>query len=209
MVFGASVSMILAMVLIGQDAAPKPTPVTPQTWLSDDDYPTKSFAQHANGTTGFLLRVDATGKVTDCRVAETSGFIELDQTTCAVLLARSKFQPARDASGAAIVGIYKGSFTWKFAGESDKRIKAMQPEPLGIELNLRKLPAGYGRPSLLRIHFTSAGKPDSCRAEVGSGSSPFDKVACEQAMIQAVRPDPRPDGLQPDTRMVLVSVEAP
>lgn len=213
MVLGASVSMILAMALGGQDAGagaePKPTPVSPVSWLSDDDYPTKSFAQHANGTTGFLLRVDATGKVTDCRVAETSGFIELDQTTCAVLLTRSKFQPARDAGGVAIVSVYKGSFTWKFPGDSDKRIKAMQPEPFGIELNLRKLPTGYARPALLRVHFTGADKPDSCRAEVSSGSVLLDKVACEQAMVQAVRPDPRPDGLRPDTRMVQVSADAP
>lgn len=213
MVLGASVSVILAMAFAGQDAGasaePRPTPITPLRWLSDDDYPTKAFAQHANGTTGFLLRVDATGKVTDCRVAETSGFIELDQTTCGVLLARSKFQPARDAGGVAIVSIYKGSFTWKFPGDSDKRIKEMRPEPLGIELNLKKIPTGYARPALLRVHFTAEGKPDSCRAEVSSGSIPLDKVACDQAMAQAVRPDPRPDGLRPDTRMVLVSVDVP
>jgi hypothetical protein len=213
MVLGASVSVILAVMLFGQqagaDAAPRPTPVSPVSWLSDDDYPTKSFAQRANGTTGFLLRVDMTGKVTDCRVAETSGFLDLDQTTCAVLLIRGKFKPARDASGAAIASIYKGTFTWKFPGDSDKRTKAMQPEPLGIELNLRKLPTGYERPALLRVHFTSADKPDSCRAEISSGSLALDKVACEQAMAQAVRPDKRPDGLRPDTRMVQVSVEAP
>lgn len=212
MILEASVSVILAMILLGQEAgsgaATKPTPVSPLNWLSDDDYPTKSFAQHANGTTGFLLRVDMTGKVTDCRVAETSGFLELDQTACAVLLVRSKFKPARDASGEAIVSIYKGSFTWKFPGDSDKRVKAMQPEPLGVELNLSKLPAGYERASLLRVHFASADKPVSCRAEVSSGSVPFDKVACDQAMAQATRPDPRPDGLRPDTRMVLVSADA-
>ncbi len=213
MVLEAGLSVILAMAMAGQEASatsePRPTPIGPTNWLTDDNYPTKSFAQHASGTTNFLLRVDATGKVTDCRIAQTSGFLDLDQTTCAVLLVRSKFRPAQDANGTAIVSVYKGSFTWKFPGDNDKRVNAMQPEPLGIELNLQKLPPGYERPALLRVYFTSAGKPDSCRTEVSSGSVPLDKVACNQAMAQAVRPDPRPDGLRPDTRMILVSAEVP
>lgn len=213
MLLGAGVAMILAMALAGQEAgggvAAKPVPIGPQSWLSDDDYPPKALAQRAGGTTGFLLLVDAAGKVTDCRVPETSGFVELDQHTCAVLLKRSRFKPARDAAGTAITSVYKGSFTWKQFGDSDKALKAMRPEPFGIELSLAKLPHGYERPALLRLHFSDAGKPDSCRAELGSGSQALDKVACEQALAQTARPDLRSDGLRPDTRMVQVSVEAP
>lgn len=207
-------TIMMGALLVGQAApavqnAPKPEPLWPQSWISDDDYPPNALAQRAGGTTGFLLLVDVTGKVTDCRVSDTSGFLELDQHTCAVLLVRGKFKPARDANGTAVVSVYKGSFTWKQFGDSDKALKAMRPDPFGIELSLQKLPRGYERPALLRVHFTSEGKPDSCRAEVGSGSVALDKVACEQAMAQTVRPAPRPDGLKPDTRMVQVSVDAP
>jgi hypothetical protein len=209
-----------ALLLAGQAApqakdslvlkdAPRPEPIGPQSWLSDDDYPPEALAKQIGGITGFLLLVDATGKVTDCRVYETSGFLELDQHTCAVLLKRSKFKPARDAAGVAVVSVYKGSFTWKQFSDSDKALKAMRPEPFGIELSLQKLPRGYERPALLRVHFTEAGKPDSCRAELGSGNAALDKVACEQAMLQAVRPDVRSGGVRPDTRMVQVSVDAP
>lgn len=210
---GVSATMLLGLLLAAQDApmpsAPKPVPVGPESWISDDDYPPKALAAQAGGTINFLLLVDAVGKVTDCRVLRTSGFVELDQHACAILLVRAKFHPARDAAGAAVAGIYKGSFTWKTSFDSPKSLKAAQPEPFGIELSLQKLPRGYTQPALLRVHFTSAGKPDSCRAELGSGSAALDKVACEQAMVQVARPGPRPDGLLPDTRMVQVSVDAP
>jgi TonB family protein len=213
MLLGVGVSMTLAMAVAGQsavaEAASKPEPIAPQSWISDDDYPPKAMARGAGGTIGFLLLVDAGGKVTDCRIHETSGFVELDQNTCAILLKRSKFKPARNAAGAAVESVYTGHFTWRQFGDSDKAVKAMKPEPFGIELSLQKLPRGYERPALLRVHFDAAGKPDSCRPEIGSGNATLDKVACEQAITQAVRSDPRRDGLRPDTRMVQVSFEAP
>jgi protein TonB len=104
--------MILAMLLMIQDAgkaglATKVKPVgSPMNWISDADYPAASLRRGEFGSVRFGLGIDKAGKVVSRHVMATSGFVELDQTACAVLLKRARFSAARDAAGQPISAAY-------------------------------------------------------------------------------------------------------
>jgi len=112
--------------VIHQTAPPAPPPVavqslTPkgrfQELMSQEDYPSTSIRNNEEGTVSFRLEIGADGKVTNCSVTKSSGFTALDQTSCKLLQRRARFNPGRDASGAATGGVYNGRFTWKLPND--------------------------------------------------------------------------------------------
>ena len=86
---------------------------SPQSWVTNDDYPAAALRAEQAGTTGFRLDVDATGKVTNCTVTSSSGSALLDNTACSLLKRRARFNAAEDASGNKIPAPYSSRFTWK------------------------------------------------------------------------------------------------
>ena len=58
----------------------------------------------AQGTAGFRLVIGADGAVTGCTITRSSGDAALDAATCAILLGRARYEPARDAAGRAMPG---------------------------------------------------------------------------------------------------------
>jgi TonB family protein len=170
------------------------------------DYPPEAFQADESGELHYTLTVDANGNPDSCHITWTSGFAVLDQYSCAIFLKRAKFHPARDAAGKPTRGTYSGTFAWVLPESGSK----MQQVP-GIDLGVQvaKVPTGYARPALTRVHFSSSGNPDACRVEVSSGSVAIDNVACEQVMLQAPAPTERINGgSKPDTRMVQVTFES-
>lgn len=112
--------MLLVIALLAaqaQDSAKGPKPLKPLTnpgsWVTDDDYPAAAMRLGHDGTVGFQLQIDSSGLPAGCSVVQSSGFDELDQQVCHLLVQRARFSPARDASGKAIAAPYKGRFTWR------------------------------------------------------------------------------------------------
>jgi len=205
-------SLLLALVLLqatGEAKAPAATPPTPKEppgrWVTNDDYPPNAAENGLYGTVHFTLVIDANGKPESCHITWTSGFAKLDQYSCAIFLKRAKFDPARDGNGQPMRATYSNKFMWDLADGS----KAQIVPAIDLLVEITKLPRGYARPVLTRVHFANMGKPDACRVEAGSGNAAIDKLACEQVMIQAPAPTERfSGGARPDTRMVLVTFEA-
>lgn len=83
-----------AMPAVAQDSAAI-EPIAPQSWIGDDDYPSKSLDAGAFGITVFRIDVDEAGAASDCHVLATSGYSALDDTTCAKMMRRARFRPAR------------------------------------------------------------------------------------------------------------------
>ncbi|WP_233396880.1 energy transducer TonB [Qipengyuania sp. YIM B01966] len=81
-------------------------------WVTQDDYRASWINRELTGSVGFVLEIDANGRVASCRVTRPSGHSELDQATCALISRRARFEPARDSSGAAVMGSYSGTVTW-------------------------------------------------------------------------------------------------
>ncbi|HVF83701.1 MAG TPA: energy transducer TonB [Sphingomicrobium sp.] len=64
------------------------------------------------GQASLLLTVASSGRVTDCRVTATSGDPTLDAELCRIMLANSRWEPARDQSGRPITVQVGYTSTW-------------------------------------------------------------------------------------------------
>jgi protein TonB len=81
-------------------------------YISIQDYPSAALLARQQGRVGVRLGVSAAGRVTDCTVTLSSGAAILDASTCRLLRSRVRFDPARDAQGAAVAGTYSTHVDW-------------------------------------------------------------------------------------------------
>ena len=109
-------TMVLAAALAvqtNQATPPRRARANLNQYFSTDDYPPTAAARGAQGTTGFRLSIGADGAVTGCTITQSAGDAALDAATCAILLGRARYQPARDAAGRAVPGKDNGRVTWR------------------------------------------------------------------------------------------------
>jgi len=93
-------------------AAPARPTVQLYELVTDADYPIAAMRYEQEGRTAVVLGIGETGRVTDCRVTESSGHSALDAATCSLLVRRARFTPARDAKGNAIRGSFATAIKW-------------------------------------------------------------------------------------------------
>ena len=98
---------------------PRFTPKDPQPrgnpgrWVTTNDYPSRSIREEQEGVTTVALSVDASGRVTGCRITRSSGHSQLDDATCSNMQRRARFTPATDGSGKEVAGTYTQSVRWQ------------------------------------------------------------------------------------------------
>lgn len=122
--------LLIAASLLAQ-TAPASTPPRPgeaqrpraslQSYFSSDDYPPVALERGAQGTVHFRLQIDAQGRVTGCRVTRSSSDAALDAATCAILLGRARYVPARDVAGRPVRSGDWGRVTWRLPPPSPGR----------------------------------------------------------------------------------------
>jgi TonB family protein len=61
------------------------------------------------------MKVDPSGRVTECAVQQSSGFTLLDSQTCRIFQKRARFEPARDSIGRPVAGTTNSRITWRIA----------------------------------------------------------------------------------------------
>jgi TonB family protein len=81
------------------------------------DYPVRAKAAGEQGRVGFLVKLDSKGNNARCEVSRSSGYPQLDQETCQLLLIHAKFEKAKVADEAKVV--HNGVVLWRIpaAGE--------------------------------------------------------------------------------------------
>ncbi len=89
----------------------------PQGWVSSDDYPPAALRNEEQGSTGVRLDVGPDGKPTNCTVTRSSGFPDLDDTTCKLLMRRARFTPAKDTAGNGMAAVWNKSMRWQIPKE--------------------------------------------------------------------------------------------
>jgi TonB family protein len=77
------------------------------------DYPRVAMSRNEQGTAGVRYWIGTNGKVSDCRVVETSGSALLDQQTCDVIIRRARYFPARVKSGESVASIGFQRIRWE------------------------------------------------------------------------------------------------
>ena len=74
-----------------------PSPATPKgrgNVISTDDYPSASRAAEEEGVVRVSYLIGTDGRVTECTIAQSSGFKRLDDATCSIIQRRWRFNPA-------------------------------------------------------------------------------------------------------------------
>jgi hypothetical protein len=71
------------------------------------------------GELGFVLSVDAAGTPTGCELTEKFRMTYVNDKLCEVLIAHHTFEPALDASGAAVEGSYEGRLNFMEMRDKD------------------------------------------------------------------------------------------
>jgi TonB family protein len=85
--------------------------------ISNEDYPAEALRNDHQGTVGFRLTVSAAGRVTGCTITQSSGHASLDSTTCRLLTARARFDPARDSRGRPTTDSVSARIVWRIEEE--------------------------------------------------------------------------------------------
>ncbi len=123
------------------------------------------------GRVSVLLHISAAGRVTACSVTESSGFSDLDKTSCALFKARARLAPARDANGAAQEADYRTANTWS---QGPERFQIST----SIALPVSHLAAAYRQPVKTRVLIDGSGHVASCDIQRTSGSDAADRAVC-------------------------------
>lgn len=84
----------------------------PSMLVTSDDYPPSALRAGEAGRVVVRLHVTAFGAIDGCDVSASSGFSDLDETTCRLLTRRSRYSPARDANGVATDAFVTKSVDW-------------------------------------------------------------------------------------------------
>lgn len=72
------------------------------------DYPSIALREGKSGTVEYTVSVNASGRVSDCRVTKSSGASVLDQAACRGLMRYARFIPARNGEGENVEGQFSG-----------------------------------------------------------------------------------------------------
>lgn len=84
----------------------------PGSWVTTGDYRTSWINRELTGTARFDLAIAPSGRVTSCRITQSTGHDVLDQATCRLIAQRARFEPATDSTGKSVAGTYSSSIRW-------------------------------------------------------------------------------------------------
>lgn len=181
----------------------------PGYWANEDDYPLLALEEEREGTAAFRLTVGTDGRVTGCEITQSSGHSDLDEATCAKLIERAEFKPARDKNGHLTVGTYANRIRWKIP---DMESYASHPIPLesyphppqplnpsDFQIPAEDYPgsalaAGEQGTSVFTLNIDDVGKVQACNISYSSGSLALDQQACLVSARWQFRPARDIDG---------------
>ena len=87
-------------------------PLNYETWITPEDYPADAKAAGVSGNVMFKVSISETGQVSNCQILEGSGSPALDARTCELIIARAKFEPAKNGGGEPIAMDYSRTVRW-------------------------------------------------------------------------------------------------
>ena len=155
---------VAGMVLTGSALAADPvshraTLLLPESRISADDYPPSALALRQEGVVVAAFRIGPDGRVTSCKVAQSSGAEVLDQKTCEIVEQRFHFDPARNGQGQAVEEWRTQKISWKLPAAVQQRDAA----------------ARHGE---LLVEIAKDGRVESCEVVKSSGDRLWDVKMC-------------------------------
>lgn len=80
--------------------------------IRDRDYPKDASRARVGGEVEVRFTIEASGRVTGCRVTRSSGDASLDATTCRLIEERFRFKPATNGAGQPVASPYGWRQSW-------------------------------------------------------------------------------------------------
>jgi hypothetical protein len=82
------------------------------------------------------------GSTENCTVEVTSGDPKLDAYTCALIVKRGKFQPARWTDGSPVYGVIRVPVSWRISAVGAPEEDPLKSRSPDLELSVNQLPKG-------------------------------------------------------------------
>lgn len=163
-----------------------PEPIDPGHWIFTSDYPAADIAKKHQGTVEFQLTIDTQGLPISCQILSSSGWPSLDEKTCAVMLQRGRFKPARDEASAPVVSTWFQRIRWRTpaAGHAEDSIEQWAD----LLLSVARLPQGDEARVTVREIVEANGAMASCAPEKASQWPQLDALACREVSHQQAGP---------------------
>lgn len=114
LVLGLGAAQSLAQVY-GPTLNPPPSArPSGEGFMTMDDYPPSSLKNGEEGTAVVAYDIDEDGRVSHCVISQSTGYAALDEASCALVLRRAHYSPAKDDAGRPIKS-HKDGFrvTWR------------------------------------------------------------------------------------------------
>jgi protein TonB len=118
--FTMLLALFAAASLAAQSAPPPPADIgrarparLREGWVSDDDYPAAAVAAGAEGSVTVRFLIDRSGRVAACDIVQSAGHPALDSVSCAIVVRRFRFDPARDREGRRVEEHRHQRFVWQ------------------------------------------------------------------------------------------------
>lgn len=89
---------------------------SPVEWITYDDYPVSALNDGRQGTSYIAWTISTEGRMTDCKVLQSSGTPALDEAACTAILKRGRAQPALDAAGKPVESFSTRRVRWQLPG---------------------------------------------------------------------------------------------
>lgn len=192
---------VSALVLAAAVTAAQP--INAPDWVTPQDYPAVSATGRQGGSVVFRVVVSKDGRPQRCDVVESSGYEALDRQSCALVMLRSRFEPALDSSGSAVIAVYKNTVRWWLPNDG---VPQPKPRAADIDLTVAKLPDGIEDPVKVEVGFMvdADGKMSDCsvvmpaqlkgraRKLQQAANDRLGRLACDRAMAMH-RPSPALD----------------
>lgn len=176
---------MLGLLLLG--SVPLVTPanqVNSTNLITEADYPRESRTEGAQGRTRVRVSVNSLGKQYRCEILTSSGLESIDKASCAVVMKKAIFEPARDELGVPIVGQIFMNLNWRVNKSRYPRATTVLPD---VAFSVKNLPddAQYALVTL-SVLVDLAGSMSHCSVVVSSGIPAIDTIACPTFLKDAV-----------------------
>ncbi len=105
------ISLVASTSVAGKTPTP-PRVLNHGDWVRSNDYPSEGVEINHPAEVDFRLVISEKGRATSCAIMRSSGSKVLDEWTCALVIRRARFKPAKDADGHVTQGSYFETVKW-------------------------------------------------------------------------------------------------
>jgi TonB family protein len=164
------------------------------SYVTDADYPADAIRRQEQGTVGFTLDVDEAGRVSACRITQSSGTAALDEATCRIMRERAGFSPAVNRRGRPVPDHVSSRIHWVLPEPDTSRALAnLASYVADDDYPAEALRRGEQGIVGFQLEIGPDGLVSGCEVLSSSGSSALDEATCSIMQARA-RFSPARDG---------------